>query len=160
MLLALEVGDSPGFDSARRIDAVGFSLASPFEFEGYELKASRGDALRELRQPSKVLPFSGTCMRLYLVTPKAVLMPVEVPEPWGLLELHGMRLVTAKEPGATFANGTVTTAFLAAWLNRLVMSGGLAVTRHQLEKSYWRGRQSKDFWCTNLEPEPNPELAP
>ncbi|WP_293371480.1 hypothetical protein [Nevskia sp.] len=63
---------------------------------GFEVKVSRSDWLRELKQPEKAEPMLRYCDRWYLVATKDVVKPGELPPNWGHLELRqkGLHMVT------------------------------------------------------------------
>lgn len=53
--------------------------------EGFELKTNRRDWQNEMRQHEKAEPAIAICDRFWLVTNPGVVLPGELPEPWGLL---------------------------------------------------------------------------
>jgi len=75
----------------RYADALGVRLWGAPEVHGFELKTSRADWLRELRDPEKSGPLKAFCHRWYLCVPaprkRIVLSLSELPAMWGLLEL-------------------------------------------------------------------------
>jgi len=97
-----EVRDAAGWDAKRSIDALALSLfrSGGLELHGFEIKASRGDWLRELRDPEKADATAKFCDRWWLAVESAdVVLDGELPPTWGLLVLRGKRLhtVTAAE---------------------------------------------------------------
>lgn len=86
-----------GFDRTSSADAIAMHLwpSQGLELIGFELKTSRSDWLRELKQPNKADPIKQFCDRWYLVTddPEIVrhwsLEPEnsEVPADWGYMTL-------------------------------------------------------------------------
>lgn len=76
----LTVGD-------RRLDALSIRLRYPFERHAYEIKASRGDFLAEIRRPEKRLRALEIANRYSLVTPAGLIDPDELPEECGLIEV-------------------------------------------------------------------------
>jgi hypothetical protein len=92
-----ECKDGPTHEgSHRRLDAWAMkrSWAHP-AFHGYEIKVSRGDWLRD----SKLADYLPMCSDLWLVAPKAIAYPEELPTGVGLLEVAstGNRLVTRRK---------------------------------------------------------------
>lgn len=85
----------------RRADAIAVGLWSSRGqlVEGFEIKTSRSDWVRELEDHSKAEPTLAICDRFWLVTNPGVLQPGELPEPWGLLLSNGKgrNLVVEKE---------------------------------------------------------------
>ncbi|MGL4241670.1 MAG: hypothetical protein ACRCTI_11210 [Beijerinckiaceae bacterium] len=95
-----EVGDAVGGRARRFADAIGvynWTTPSP-HFVGFEIKISRGDWLRELRDPSKADAFLPYCKTWCLAAMPGVANKEELPPSWGLLELHGEKLVTKVRP--------------------------------------------------------------
>jgi hypothetical protein len=85
---------------------------------GFELKASRGDWLREKAKPEKSVAIQRYCDLWYLVTAKGVVLDqAEIPENWGWLELVGTRLYTRKKAPKLKAE-PLTREFTAAVLRR------------------------------------------
>jgi len=96
-----EVRDSTGFDSSRSADAMSIALYGTRgrEITGFEIKHSRSDWLRELKQPEKAEEIGKFCDWFYLVTnDESVARPDELPLPWGWMVLKGERLKTIKKP--------------------------------------------------------------
>lgn len=86
--LFVEVANATGFAANRHIDALAVGLwpSEGMEVEGIEIKVSRGDWLRELKQPEKSAAISRFCDRFWLAVPDAALVrDGELPAGWGLL---------------------------------------------------------------------------
>lgn len=73
-----EIPDAIGWDAHRRSTLV-------------EVKVSRGDFFRDRKKPSRDPRACMGRLRWYL-TPRGLLQPEEIPEPWGLLEWTGARV--------------------------------------------------------------------
>lgn len=58
-----------------------------FTVRGFEIKVSRGDWLRELKQPTKAADGMARCDFWYLAAPPGILKPGELPDSWGYIEL-------------------------------------------------------------------------
>lgn len=73
----------------RRADALALHTyqSRGLELNGFEVKVSRGDWLRELKDPSKSDVFAQFCHRWWLVTTEGVAKREEIPEPWGWVEV-------------------------------------------------------------------------
>lgn len=106
-LLLPKVADASGFDGSRTIDAVAFGLygSRGYELHAFEAKASRGDLLRELKDPEKADAFATVADRFYIVAPgPTVARPEDLPANWGLLYVEpwgsGVRVRTARAVGA------------------------------------------------------------
>lgn len=95
-----KVRDDAGFDAKRTVDAMAMSLwpSRGLRLHGFEIKCSRNDWLRELKDPSKSESFMRHLDRWWLVVADAsIVAPGELPETWGLLVVEGNRLVCKQE---------------------------------------------------------------
>lgn len=83
-----EVANGTGFRANRSLDAVVMSLwpSLGLELVGMEIKISRSDWLRELKQPEKASETFNYFDRWYLVAPTHAARLEEIPEPWGWYE--------------------------------------------------------------------------
>lgn len=101
--LFFEVSDAAGFGASRRADAVAMSLwpSRGLLVHGFEIKESRADWLRELRNPAKSAPVQKYCDRWWVVVSDgAIVVDGELPKTWGLLVLQGKKLVQKVEAPA------------------------------------------------------------
>ena len=76
---------------------LGNDYATPYmAVHGFEVKVSRSDWLRELKDPCKSEAWSRYCHHWWLVAPRDVVKPGELPENWGHLAPagRGLRRVT------------------------------------------------------------------
>ena len=80
------------------VDAVvvGIWPSTGYEVQGFEIKTSRSDFLRELRQPDKSLA-RHYVHRWWVVAPPDCVKLQELPEDWGLLEVRNGKLWKVKE---------------------------------------------------------------
>lgn len=84
-----------GWGRESRADAIAMDLwpSTGLELTGFELKTSRSDWLRELKQPNKADPIKQFCDRWYLVIDDASIVKyyptlggeTELPKDWGLM---------------------------------------------------------------------------
>lgn len=84
--LLFDVPDAVSLAQKRRIDAIAFGLwaSGGQEIQGFELKVSRSDWLRELKQVDKADPFIALCDRFWLVTAdNKIAKAEEIPACWG-----------------------------------------------------------------------------
>lgn len=84
--LFFDVPDAVSLRQQRRIDALAFGIWQSVgrEIQGFELKISRSDWLRELKQVDKADPFIALCDRFWLVTADSKIAKLdEVPACWG-----------------------------------------------------------------------------
>lgn len=94
-----EVASGTGGNSATYADAVAMNLypSRGLEVHGFEVKVSRSDWQRELRDPGKAEPVFRYCDRWWLVVgDPAIVKPGELPPTWGLMVPHakGLKIVT------------------------------------------------------------------
>jgi hypothetical protein len=95
-----EVGDGAGFNGTRRADMIAMNTwpSRGLRVVGCEVKASRADFLRELRDPAKSAPLQRYCDYWYIVAENdKVAKPDDLPPTWGLLVLRGASLYSVKE---------------------------------------------------------------
>lgn len=86
-------GGATGYGGLRTCDALALSLyvSTGFALIGHEVKVSRSDWLRELKDPGKADAFRRYCEQWWLVAPEGVAHREELPEGWGLLVVKGGR---------------------------------------------------------------------
>ena len=84
--LMWEVGDATGARHSRWADALAMSLwpTHGLRLHGFEIKVSRGDWLRELKDPSKAEAIAQYCDHWWLVTADdSIAKKEELPPNWG-----------------------------------------------------------------------------
>lgn len=114
-----EVGDGTGATQRRWADAVAMNMypSRGLEIHGFEIKVSRSDWLRELKDPAKSSPVQQYCDRWWIVAPKDIIKPGELPPTWGHYDVTpgGIRQIVA----APKLDAIPTTrAFMAAMMRR------------------------------------------
>jgi hypothetical protein len=87
-----EFRDATGFDAIRSADALAFGMyvSRGQVIIGFEVKVSRSDWLRELKDPAKADPIARYCDYFNLVVPATgpgVCAISELPSPWGLIQV-------------------------------------------------------------------------
>jgi len=90
-----EVRDATGFDGQRTADAMAISLyrSRGKALWGFEMKVSRNDWLKELKQPEKAESIMRYCNYWGLVVPdKAIVKDGELPASWGMYVAQKNRL--------------------------------------------------------------------
>lgn len=114
-----EVGDGTGAGNRRWADAVAMNMypSRGLEIHGFEVKVSREDWLRELKNPEKSAPVQQYCDRWWIVCPRALIKPGELPPTWGHYDVtpSGLRQVV-QAPKLTPID--VSKSFVAALLRR------------------------------------------
>jgi len=86
-----QVRNDAGFNSTRTFDAMSLSLwpSRGHTLHVFEIKVSRGDWLRELKDPAKGEAACAIADRFSIVAPRGVVVPAELPSTWGLIEIIG-----------------------------------------------------------------------
>ena len=82
-----------GWAVESRVDAIAMDLwpSRGLELIGFEVKTSRADWLKELKQPEKADPLKQFCDKWYLVTDDSEIVNTwknEIPEDWGYMHLE------------------------------------------------------------------------
>lgn len=108
----------------RRLDALAFNLWAARERRiiGFEVKVSRADLMRELRDHTKAEGAARWLDAFYLVIPSRLCTPDEVPAGWGLLEAQGSRLVTRRQPVFATYSASMSRELAARLIDRLARS--------------------------------------
>lgn len=96
-----EVSNDTGTRASRWIDAVAVGIwpSTGHEVIGIEIKVSRSDWQREMKEPAKAQTLMRYCTRWYLACPDGLVKPDELPATWGMLVLKDGAIktkVTAK----------------------------------------------------------------
>lgn len=97
------VADSTGIAN-RRADAISMAAwkSRGYLIHGFEIKISRGDWLRELKQPEKTECLQKYCDHWWIVVSDQSIVRGDLPEPWGLMVANGKGLATVvKAPKLT-----------------------------------------------------------
>ena len=95
-----EVRDATGFFSLRTADSVAMGVwpSRGLLLEGFEIKASRSDWRRELKNPKKGEGVLSYCDRVWVVTTsRGLVHDEEVPPLWGIIEPRGNGLAMRRE---------------------------------------------------------------
>src|SRR5487761_2123419 len=118
------VRNSTGFArTTRTADAIAMSLwpSRGMELHGFEVKVSRADWLRELKEPAKAEEIARRCDRWWIAAAdREIVVPAELPPTWGLLVPRGEKLVAIVEAPQLKGREAIARPFLAALLRRVV----------------------------------------
>lgn len=142
-----KVRNAAGFQATRTIDAIAMSLwpSRGLEIHGHEIKVSRADWLRELKDPAKAEAFTDLCDRWWLVVSDAkIVQDGELPPTWGLMVAGGRGLtvkVQAPQLPATDSPWMPRT-FLAALLRSATRTH--LVTPAEIEAALSEARERWD----------------
>lgn len=141
------VRDAAGFSAQRTIDALALHLwpSRGHELHAFEVKVSRSDWRRELAAPEKADGWCAVVDRFWVVAPRGVVPPEEIPATWGLLETRGSGL-SATVPAPLLrpkADRPLTDRSLLACMLRAA-GAGLAKTPEQqaIDAAEQRGREA------------------
>ena len=117
--LLFEVGNATGAQQRRWTDAVAMSLwpSRGLAIHGFEIKVSRRDWVKELKQPGKSVPVQQYCDHWWIVAPEGVLREGELPPTWGLLTAEPGQ-ITLTTQAAPLPAQAVDRPFMAALLRR------------------------------------------
>jgi len=86
-----QVRNAAGFNATRTLDALALHLwpSRGLALHGFEIKVSRPDWLREVKDPAKAEDACRLVEFFWIVAPKGVVKKGELPPTWGLIEIHG-----------------------------------------------------------------------
>lgn len=116
--LMLEVAPATG-GGTRYADAIAVNLwgSRGHAIHGFEVKVSRSDWQRELKDPAKAEPLYRNCDHWWIVAPRGVVRDGELPPTWGLLELRESGL-TQTVAAPRLEAQPLTRAFFASLMRR------------------------------------------
>lgn len=119
--LLIEVPNGTGARKRRSADAVAMSLypSRGLDIEGIEIKVSRSDWLRELKDPLKSEPVQKYCDKWWVAAPKGVVDPDELPSTWGLLVLQKGNKLVARRPAPKLDPAPLDRTFVASLGRRM-----------------------------------------
>lgn len=109
-----EVRDGTGYSArGREADAMAFGVwpSRGLQIIGFEIKSSRGDWLREMKDPAKAESIAQHCDQWFLVTCGGVAKLEEIPAAWGWYEANtkGLKLM---KPATDLAPKEIGRSFL------------------------------------------------
>ena len=116
-----QVRNGAGYSASRTMDAMAMSLwpSRGLHITGFEVKVSRGDFLREIRDPRKADELACFCDYWYIVVGDAdIVKPGDLPPTWGLIVPSGTGLKVVKEAPKMKAQG-VDSSLLAAIMRNM-----------------------------------------
>jgi len=160
--LVTEVANATGAGKSRSADAiaVGCWPSRGLTITGFELKAGRGDWIKELRTPEKSMAIQKYCDHWYLVTATEGVADIsEIPAAWGWLAAKNGRLKTMKAP-PILTPSPIDRGFLASLLRTGNKKGGLqdvidTARREAEEAAYQRGADSARRHAENYQKQLN-----
>lgn len=116
-----EVRNGTAWRANRSVDAVVMGLwpSLGMELWGMEIKVSRGDWLREARDPAKASEVFNHFDRWFLVAPEGVAKPDELPQPWGWYVPKDGKLLKVRDAEKNPNRKPVDNHFLGALMRRI-----------------------------------------
>ena len=116
-----EVANGTGFTGKRYADCIAMDLfpSRGLAIHGLEIKVSRSDLSNELKNPDKADEIAQYCDLWYIVTPKGLTDGMELPLPWGVIELHETGLLREKKRAKPLDAKPLTRSFIAALARRI-----------------------------------------
>ncbi|HDG5313250.1 TPA: hypothetical protein PCI30_000829 [Klebsiella pneumoniae] len=139
-----EVADGTGMNQRRWADAVAMNMypSRGLEIHGFEIKVSRGDWLRELKNPEKSSTVQQFCDRWWIVAPKELIKPGELPPTWGHYDVTPAGVIRQMVAAPKLEALPTTRAFMAAMMRRAggvddeVVNAAIAREREKLDEQY------------------------
>lgn len=151
-----QVANSTGFSASRWADAMAFNVypSRGLEIHGFEVKVSRGDWLRELKEPAKVEDGNFRfCHRWWVVVGDAeIVKEGELPTSWGLLVPDARHGLKAAVKAPLLGPQEPTRAFLAATLRKAAeASVPLSALEERVAEKAKQLEEQKDWRTQELE---------
>jgi len=119
-----QVRNGTGYaQEVRTADAIAMELwpSRGLSLHGFEIKSYRGDWLTELKNPAKAEELAKFCDFWWLVAPKDIIKPEEIPATWGLMIPFGSTIKIIKE-AKQLKPKKIDKLFLAAILRKAQQS--------------------------------------
>ncbi|CAM2175512.1 MmcB family DNA repair protein [Burkholderia latens] len=118
--LFFEVSDATGAQKNRWADAVVMNLwpSRGLAIHGMEIKVSRSDWLRELKDPAKSAAVQRYCDHWWIIAPAGVIKDGELPPTWGHYEIRPGGTLHEITAAPTLESEPVTRPFVAALMRR------------------------------------------
>ncbi|HEY5085883.1 MAG TPA: hypothetical protein VII66_00865 [Gemmatimonadaceae bacterium] len=114
------VRNDAGFNASRTADAIAIGLwpSTGCTLEGFEIKVSRSDWLRELKDGSKSAAFLEHMDFWWLVAPREIVNDEELPPTWGLMVPRGTSLTVVRQAKRNATPAPMPRGMLAALVKR------------------------------------------
>lgn len=115
--VAEHVRSNTGMETRRTIDFMALDCwpRQGMHLHGHEVKVSRSDWLRELREPEKSVEFRSFCNRWWLVVSDAkIVHPGELPDGWGLMAPASTGRLRVRHAAPVLDPAPLPRTFLAA----------------------------------------------
>lgn len=146
-----EVPNGTGGNCRRHCDALIQSLwpSRGLHLTGFELKVSRADWIKEMKQPEKADSIARYCDFWYLVVgDEKIVQPGELPPTWGLMmPVNGklkVKTEASKLEPLALSHSFIAGLFRAAQ-SQITKDAELAKIKHEeFQRGYAKGRESRD----------------
>jgi hypothetical protein len=111
-----QVADGVGWSTRRRADAVVMGLwpSRGLWIQGFEIKVTRQDWKRELKNAAKAEDIQLFCDFWWIVAPQGMLPPEELPGTWGLYEVSEQRKLRVRVKAPKLEPKELSREFVAA----------------------------------------------
>jgi hypothetical protein len=131
-----EVANGTGFSGKRYADCIAMNLfpSRGLAIHGLEIKVSRSDLTNELKNPNKADEIAQYCDLWYVVTPKGLTDDLELPLPWGVIELHETGLLRERKKAKPLDAKPLTRTFIAALARRISQLDAASISQLAEEK--------------------------
>ena len=131
----------------------GVPYGSALAFHGHEVKVSRGDWLRELKDPSKAETFKKHMHHWWLVVPSAdIVRDGELPEGWGLMVLGKTGVLRAKVTAPRLNPEPIPTDLTISLMASAARTAHRAPLRSDAPTAYVKNWTPRCGWCGELSP--------
>lgn len=144
-----QVPDGTSVNKNRTADAIAMGCwkSVAIELNGFEVKVSRADWLKELQQPEKSAVFQKHCHRWWIVAAPGIVKLEEMPAEWGLMEPNSSGALKIKKASSLRTPEPVSFEFLAGLLRKACSDSPersvIEAAKNKAEKEgYERGRKS------------------
>lgn len=149
-----EVANGTGATSRRYADAVAMNLfpSRGLGIHGFEIKISRSDFKNEIKNPHKAEEIAQFCDRWWIVAPKGMIAPEEIPDAWGLIVSNGG--LRESKPAKQLEPKPLTKCFFAALARRAsqvdeeeiesIVESRLESVRHAVESDRRKMIEARD----------------
>lgn len=139
-------GDGSFLARGSRADAIAIGQwhSTGYGLQGFEVKATRADWLREVRTIGKADAAIRFCSRFWLVAPEGVAKPEELPGNWGWMAPHGSngrRTLRVRRQAPRLEPAPLPPGTIAHFLG-VAMRRGSGDTTRRLREEYERGVQA------------------
>lgn len=116
-----QVAQGTGYSANRHLDAIAMSLypSRGLEIHGIEVKVSKHDWIRELREPDKAEEVASRCDRFFVAAPLNVVDLFTMPPAWGLLVIDDKGKVSVAKKADKTPAKALDRGFVAAILRRV-----------------------------------------